>query len=163
MFDALSQKAETGFEQSKHGPGSVTIWLIMKDQPVTKARPGVRISAVLNGVCPHCEKGAVYDGIMTVARRCSECGYDYHPEEGFYLGAMVASYFLGAGIASIAVVAIRFSGMEIMPWIVVIPIAITVVLVPFILRYSRIVWLHVDHAITNRLDGESPGNERTRR
>ena len=35
------------------------------------------VRAALFGLCPHCGKGKLYDGLLRIAPRCTECGLDY--------------------------------------------------------------------------------------
>lgn len=42
--------------------------------------------------CPACGIGPLFCGLFTMAGRCSECGYSYRREPGFYLGSIYINY-----------------------------------------------------------------------
>lgn len=75
------------------------------------------------------------------------------PEPGFYLGAMMASYFVGGFSAIPTLLAVKFFADELMPWLILIPSLQIAITMPIILRYSRVIWLHIEYSITDRLDG----------
>ncbi len=59
------------------------------------------LSAGLRCRCPACGRGKLYDGLLAVAERCSECGLDLRPHDSgdgpavfviFILGAMVIPF-----------------------------------------------------------------------
>lgn len=43
---------------------------------MSESAPGVLRAAVF-GLCPRCGKGKLFDGYLTVGKRCSACGLDY--------------------------------------------------------------------------------------
>jgi hypothetical protein len=77
---------------------------------------------------------------------CHVCGLRFLREAGYFLGAMYVSYALGVftvlPVATFLAVAVEW------PLAVVLVVAVvqTLVSVPLFLRYSRVLWLHVDFA-----------------
>lgn len=115
----------------------------------------MRLRAILVGRCPRCLKGPVFPptlagliGLMN--ERCPECGLVFLRETGYFLGAMYVSY--GLGVLTILPIGILLA--VILEWslAVVIPLLVllTVLCMPLFLRYSRIIWLHVDQAVDPR-------------
>ncbi|NDG85586.1 MAG: DUF983 domain-containing protein, partial [Proteobacteria bacterium] len=49
--------------------------------------------------CPSCEKAPVFTGIYAMSRECPSCGSVFEKESGYFIGAMIASYFLGVFLA----------------------------------------------------------------
>src|SRR5690606_41252093 len=60
------------------------------------------ISNVLTGTCPNCNKTKVFKSkgnilllrLPKMHKECTNCGYEFHIETGFYFGAMYMSYAL---------------------------------------------------------------------
>jgi len=77
---------------------------------------------------------------------CPVCGLRFLREAGYFLGAMYVSYALG--VFTILPVAVLLA--VVLEWnlIAVMAIAVlqTLLSVPLFLRFSRILWLHVDFA-----------------
>ncbi len=87
-------------------------------------------------------------GMMNTS--CPECGLPFLREAGYFLGAMYVSY--GLGVLTILPVGVVLAVVLEWPLSIVIPIVIiqAILSMPLFLRYSRIIWLHVDHAFDPR-------------
>ena len=110
------------------------------------SRLGERLRAIFRQRCPRCLKGKVFAGLVRMNENCPECGYHFEREQGYFLGAMYASYFL-------AVPAVGLLTWAINEWLVpnwTLEMAIFLAAPPFILmsplifRYSRVIWMHMD-------------------
>jgi len=78
---------------------------------------------------------------------CPVCGLVFERESGYFAGAMVVSYALAVPIlASIVIALITLGGLDVVVALIIGNTAY-LVLVPFIFRYSRVVWLHLDWLI----------------
>ena len=78
---------------------------------------------------------------------CPVCGFIFDRESGYFAGAMVVSYALAVPILAAMVLAlILIAGLDPVAALVIGNTAY-LVLVPFIFRYSRVVWLHLDWLI----------------
>jgi uncharacterized protein (DUF983 family) len=115
----------------------------------------VNLRAILTGRCPRCKQGRIFPGTLLGAiglmnASCSVCGLPFLREAGYFLGAMYVSY--GLGVLTILPVGMVLAIVLEWPMIVVIPLVIlqTVLFMPLFLRFSRIIWLHVDQAIDPR-------------
>jgi uncharacterized protein (DUF983 family) len=112
-----------------------------------------RIAAVLLLRCPRCLSGAVWKGFITMNVACPVCGFVYDRESGYFAGAMVVSYALAVPILAAMVLAlIKVVGVDTVVALIIGNTAY-LVLVPFIFRYSRVLWLHLDWLI-------DPGEQR---
>ncbi len=78
------------------------------------------------------------------------CGLQFLRETGYFLGAMYVSY--GLGVLTVLPVGILMAVVLHWSLFVVMPLVIiqTIVSMPFFLRFSRIIWLHVDQALDPR-------------
>lgn len=101
---------------------------------------------ILLGRCPRCRRGAVYQGIIKMHNACAYCGFRFDREEGYYTGAMYASYFLAVGALAVIGVLVWLLLGNILSANQGMLLAALVFLptVPFLFRYSRIIWLYID-------------------
>jgi heme/copper-type cytochrome/quinol oxidase subunit 4 len=81
---------------------------------------------------------------------CPVCGLPFLREAGYFLGAMYISY--GLGVLTVLPVAVLLAIVVEWPLAVVLVIACvqTLASVPFFLRYSRAIWLHLDQSFDPR-------------
>jgi hypothetical protein len=78
---------------------------------------------------------------------CPTCGLRFERESRYWTGAMVASYALGIPALALIVIAVWLAtGWDILIAVVVADVLFLAV-VPFVWRYSRVVWLHLDWLI----------------
>src|SRR5947209_19291981 len=94
-------------------------------------------------------------GMFRINRRCPVCGHDFHPEPGYFLGAMMVSFLATAMLMVPTIVALKVAGVE-TTVLLVVPAIQYVIVGAFLLRYSRVLWLHLEHSTTRRLE-ERPG------
>jgi len=113
------------------------------------------LSAVLTGRCPRCKKGRMFPSTLGGAiglmnPRCPECGLPFLREAGYFLGAMYVSY--GLGMLTVLPVGVLLAVVLHWPLAIVIPLVVlqTILSMPLFLRFSRIIWLHVDQALDPR-------------
>jgi hypothetical protein len=89
----------------------------------------------------------VWRQFLSMNAICPVCGFVFDRESGYFAGAMVVSYVLAVPILAAMIIAlILIGGLD---TVVALIIGNTgyLVLVPFIFRYSRVVWLHLDWLI----------------
>ncbi len=115
------------------------------------------IEAICRGVCPRCREGAIYRrslfrGWLDIYDRCPVCGLLFEREQGYYLGAMYVSYGLSMPIVGLLVFLIwlitrwRLDYVMVGAFVAYLPAVLPMV------RFSRIVWIHIDQW----LDPEKP-------
>jgi hypothetical protein len=76
---------------------------------------------------------------------CPACGHRFLREPGFFLGAMYVSYALAVLAYGLIVLLVRFlrpSWTETISFVAALPLFLP--LVPPIVRYSRVIWMHLD-------------------
>jgi uncharacterized protein (DUF983 family) len=102
------------------------------------------MAAIVTGRCPRCLRGPIWRGFFSMNDLCPVCGLRFERETGYWTGAMVASYGLGVPVLALIVAAIWLATR----WDVLVALVVGDVLflavVPFVWRYSRVVWLHLD-------------------
>ncbi len=78
---------------------------------------------------------------------CPVCGLIFDRESGYFAGAMVVSYAIAVPILAAMVIAlILIGGLDAVVALIIGNTAY-LVLVPFIFRYTRVLWLHLDWLI----------------
>lgn len=83
---------------------------------------------------------------------CPKCGLVFEREPGYFTGAMVVSYVLAVPVLGALVVGLMvIGGLDALPALLI-GDTVYLALVPFIFRYSRVVWLHFDWAIDPKRD-----------
>ncbi len=103
-----------------------------------------RLAAILRLRCPRCLEGAFWRGFLTMNAVCPTCGLVYEREPGYFTGAMVVSYALAVPVLGGIVIALMaIGGLDAVPALLIGDTAYLAV-VPFIFRYSRVVWSHFD-------------------
>jgi hypothetical protein len=119
-----------------------------------EASPPNAFLAALRGRCPRCRMGTIFAGPwrLRLRPRCAKCDYDFHPEPGFYLGAMMVPYFFAAMLTVPFGIGMKLSGLEGSTLLIVIAAQYFLVLAP-LLWFARPVWLHLEFRITDRLRG----------
>jgi membrane protein implicated in regulation of membrane protease activity len=77
-------------------------------------------------------------------RSCPACGTVFYRESGYFLGAMVLSYFAGSGIGILCLL-VLFAAFKVdIITSAIVAVGIVLGLTPLLYRYSRIAWIHLD-------------------
>jgi uncharacterized protein (DUF983 family) len=116
-----------------------------------RRRPGLarRLGAVLRQRCPKCLYGPVFTGIATMHERCPLCEHKFEREEGYFLGAMYASYFLSIPLLGLLTVLVHELLVPGWRWEFAVLFACLpyLLLTPLVYRYARILWMHIDRPL----------------
>lgn len=88
----------------------------------------------------------MFSGLLTIHDTCPVCGHRFMREPGFFQGAMYVSYVLGLGTFLFLLLLCRARlGPRIgLPAASVVAIALQLMLVPLLFRYSRVIWAHLN-------------------
>lgn len=95
--------------------------------------------------CPRCGVGALYEKLFRMHATCANCGLKFEREPGYFIGAMYISYGATVGIAAAGFFLLdAFTGININQQLALwVPFAVIFPLIFF--RYSRSLWLVLDH------------------
>jgi uncharacterized protein (DUF983 family) len=115
-----------------------------------KKRKAPVIIDVLKAHCPACRTGKITQNLFKLNQKCPVCGHNFYPEPGYYLGAMMVSFLVTAMLTVPVVIVLKFAGADV-PVLVLTPFAEFAILGPILLYYARIIWLYLEHSMTNRL------------
>ena len=97
--------------------------------------------------CPRCGRGEVFSGWFTMRESCAACGLKYEREPGYFVGAIYVNY---------AITVVVLGGAMLVAMTLDLPLwgelgvaIILCVLVPVVFfRYSKSLWLGIDHFVT---------------
>lgn len=85
-----------------------------------------------------------YMNFIKMNSNCPTCQANFHPEPGFYLGAMYFSYFINSFIFLISAL-IMMVGLDFSLTSTFITLGfIAVLILPYTLRVSRTIWLLIN-------------------
>ena len=95
--------------------------------------------------CPRCRVGRMFRGRFEMNDPCPHCGLIFQREEGYFLGAMYASYALSIAL----IIPLFLLALLLLPnaHILVAAVVSLIAYVPFIpavFRYSRVLWIYFD-------------------
>jgi hypothetical protein len=75
---------------------------------------------------------------------CPVCAFRFERETGYWTGAMVASYAIGVPLLAAMVLLVWLLTRWDVVFVLLAADVLFVVVAPFVWRYSRIAWLHLD-------------------
>jgi uncharacterized protein (DUF983 family) len=98
---------------------------------------------LFQNACPRCQKDVILTSFLKMSPGCRQCGYAYEADSS---GAMALNYSFGA----LVVFPVFFLMLmrHASPLVAIgVPAAITAVLAPFTVRFSRLAWLHLSYLL----------------
>lgn len=114
-------------------------------------KKGSKLYSILTGTCPKCQKESMYldqnmlhlGNVLKMNEKCSHCGLKYQIEPSFFYGAMYVSYGLNVatGIAAFIISYVILGTSLKVAFIAI--IASIILLFPFILRWSRNIYINM--------------------
>ena len=108
-----------------------------------------RLLAILFCRCPICLRGPVFRSLLGTHPDCPNCGIHFERETGYFLNAMFFAYVIGFLILAPTMLYLYIRQVSTL-WFTIIVTAETLLLWPWVFRYSRVLWLHMDQLIDPR-------------
>jgi uncharacterized protein (DUF983 family) len=105
----------------------------------------------LRNQCPHCHRAPIFSGLYRMNPKCPSCGEFFERESGYFIGAMIASYFIGVFLAFPPLLAAVFIYDLPVSAGIGFAIAQTLLIQPFLFRYSRIIWIRIEAGLTRAI------------
>lgn len=106
--------------------------------------------AILESKCPKCRQGDMFlfplNKITKFAKmhqHCGVCGLRFEVEPGFFFGAMYISYAFTVSIIILTGVILWLFELSNMLLFILSVFTTVIVLLPFIFRFSRVLFLHL--------------------
>jgi uncharacterized protein (DUF983 family) len=108
-------------------------------------------AAMLLAKCPRCREGQIFPTAIISLRKLSEvhhhcpaCSAVLTPEPDFYYGAMYISYAFSVGLVVNVLIILNYLFDDPDVWVYVTTVLVAnVLLVPFMLRYSKVLYLYL--------------------
>ena len=104
--------------------------------------------AIKDEKCPRCHRGDLFitsafklSGFYKMHKHCPVCEQTLEPEPGFYFGAMFISYGMLVMMSILTWITLFFSFRPAFAVYVIVILILNVLLLPFIFRYSRTLFL----------------------
>lgn len=110
-----------------------------------------RLLAILTYKCPRCRQGDLFTYQFFDAplkfdkmnKQCPHCGIRFEKEPGFFFGAMFISYAINVALLLIIGFALYFLFDDPALWVYIVTVpTLVVLLLPFIFRISRTLYLY---------------------
>jgi uncharacterized protein (DUF983 family) len=106
--------------------------------------------ALLTAKCPQCRKGDLYNNSLFSFRKlthinqsCGHCGALLVPEPDFFYGAMYISYAFSVALLVAVMILLNLFYPDADTWVyVVIIFVLNVLMMPLMLRYSKVLYLY---------------------
>ncbi len=114
------------------------------------------MSSFFRNKCPSCKSAPIFSGIYAMNSKCPSCGIEFEKESGYFIGAMIASYFLGVFLALPVLLALVFYFKISMELAIGATILQTFLMQPVLFRYSRILWIQIEHHLTQAIHSKNP-------
>jgi uncharacterized protein (DUF983 family) len=108
-----------------------------------------RLAALVQQRCPRCLHGPVFAGLFRMHAQCPACGLVFAREQGYFTGAMYLSYGLGILATAPVWLPMALLGRPLREVLLAVG-GLLIVGSPWLFRYSRVLWLHLDQAIDPR-------------
>ena len=114
-------------------------------------KKGSKLYSILTGTCPKCQNESMYvnknplhlGSVLKMNENCSHCHLKYQIEPSFFYGAMYVSYALNVAMGvAIFIITFLFFNQSVMVSFIAI-IASIILLQPFILRWSRNIYINM--------------------
>lgn len=111
-----------------------------------------RLVAILRLLCPHCLQGRVFVTLWRMHETCTVCGIRFEREQGYFMMAIFVGYVLSVVALTPVLLALYLSGASLYLYLVASALVLFL-LSPYIFRYGRVIWLHIDEMLDPRRNG----------
>jgi uncharacterized protein (DUF983 family) len=106
--------------------------------------------------CPICGKTDMFTHsafnllkFINMHPKCAHCQANFHPEPGYYMGAMYISYIFNSFIFLFSALMLTFYFEKSMTFTLLTLVGMSVVFLPYTLRMSRSMWLWINDSVDN--------------
>ena len=106
--------------------------------------------AILESKCPKCRNGNMFtypigkiSKFTQMNEHCNSCGLRFEVEPGFFIGAMYISYAINVALLIITGIFLWYFNWNNLLIFIAAEVGIILILLPFIFRYSRVLFLHL--------------------
>lgn len=111
----------------------------------------ISLRSIIDAMCPSCGKEKITEGLFGMKKICPSCGYNLHPENGYYLGAMMVAFFVNALLTIPPVIFLKVQGFEDRV-LIAYPFIQYLILGPLLVYYAKVLWAHVGYHTGRKMD-----------
>lgn len=132
--------------------------MYLREKFLQMLKKGFKLNSILTGTCPRCQNESMYldknplhfSKLLKMNEKCSHCGLKYQIEPSFFYGAMYVSYGLNVaiGVAAFVFTYMFFNSSLKLAFIAI--LASNAVLFPFVLRWSRNIYINMFVSFDNK-------------
>lgn len=115
----------------------------------------MRLQAITKSRCPYCLKGEIFINFWKMHKNCDMCGIQYEREQGYFMMAVFVGYVINFAVLVPLGMVLYFRGVTTQQFIWTMSIVL-ILLAPFVFRYARVIWLHVDELLDPRPSQDRP-------
>ena len=134
---------------------AVVILTHRKRQPL-----GRLLRRALRLCCVVCGRGRPYTSPFSMRRRCTECGFGYYRESGYYLPSIYVGYISGVLVAlGLLLALLGFTRLPV-ERVLLVTLGFSLVYPLWFLRYARLIWLAITPGGTSPGRATSPARSR---
>jgi uncharacterized protein (DUF983 family) len=113
--------------------------------------PSAKTPGIFSNRCPVCFDGKIFKGIYSMNEKCPNCGNIFEKESGYFIGAMLASYFLAILLIIPTLGLCLFILNLDLSISLFIGLTQLVMMQVLLFRYSRIIWIQIEHRMTKAI------------
>jgi hypothetical protein len=88
----------------------------------------------------------MFTGIIRMRPQCDVCHLKFEREEGYWTGAMLINWVMVCVVLCPVWVVMLLRGVSFIATLLA-TFLLLVALIPWLFRYSRVIWLHLDHSV----------------
>ena len=112
-----------------------------------------RLVALLKLRCSHCLQGRVFASLWRMHETCPVCGIRFEREQGYFMMAIFVGYVLSIALLAPVLLALYLIGVTLYVYVLA-SVLVLFLLSPFIFRYGRVIWLHIDEILDPRRENQ---------
>jgi uncharacterized protein (DUF983 family) len=124
---------------------------------VDGARVSLALRRALRLRCPRCGRGPLFAGLVRMPPHCPACGLVFEREAGYFIGAIYINYGLTVLLALGGYFALEAWLTPSPGWQVAIWGAFAILFPLWSFRYSKAIWLALDHLVDPAGGEPGPG------
>ena len=104
------------------------------------------LNGIIFGRCPRCHNGLIFRSVWRMNADCPSCTLQFEREYGYFLMSIFIAYLIDLVIMLPAGIWLFRQRYPVFNSVLML-LLILVVITPLSFRYSRIIWLHIDHLL----------------
>lgn len=101
---------------------------------------------IFQNLCPQCERGKVFSSGLAMNEKCPDCDFLLQKGSGYFVMSWFLNYILSGFIVMPVFLILVVMGYSYSVFIGI-PLLILLLIQPFMIRFSRLLWIHMDYQV----------------